>query len=135
MHHFFYINEVKQLKQRLQFILYYHSSFLFFIDSQVYKLQRDSQTAEESKQLSPQELVDSQLKALDLTDLKKFWEDIQDKYGGFLPESQKGSLYDFIKGEKKFSFKQWAIGILKFVFHEFVANGKLLGSLDIIDRF
>ena len=82
-----------------------------------------------------QDAVDSQLESLNLDELKGFWEDIMDEYGGFLPESQKGSLYDFIKGEKEFSFKEWFTGILKFVFHEFIANGKLLGSLVIIDDF
>ena len=52
-----------------------------------------------------------------------------------LPESQKGSLYDFIKGEKKFSLKEWLTGVLKFVFHEFVANGKFLGALVILTIF
>ncbi|MGG3470928.1 stage III sporulation protein AE [Neobacillus pocheonensis] len=97
------------------------------------------QAAEESKDpaatISPQALVDEQLKSLDLTELKQYWEDISNKYGGFLPESQKGSLYDFVSGEKKFSFKQWGQGVLKFAFHEFVANGKLLGSLILLTIF
>jgi stage III sporulation protein AE len=97
------------------------------------------QAAEESKDtsnpLSPQELVDNQLKTLDITELKQFWEDVTNKYGGFLPESQKGSLYDFVKGDKKFSIKQWGQGVLKFAFQEFVANGKLLGSLIMLTIF
>jgi stage III sporulation protein AE len=97
------------------------------------------QAAEDSKdstaQLSSQDLVDSQLNKLDLSDLKQFWEDITTKYGGFLPESQKGSLYEFIKGEKKFSLKQWGQGLLNFAFQEFVANGKLLGSIIMLAIF
>ncbi|NRD80713.1 stage III sporulation protein AE [Bacillus sp. BRMEA1] len=98
----------------------------------------NAQAAENSKDppaLSPQELVDSQLKSLDLSDLKQFWEDITNKYGGFLPESQKGSLYEFMKGEKKFSLKLWGQGFLKFAFQEFVANGKLLGSIIMLAIF
>ena len=79
-----------------------------------------------------QDAVDSQLESLNLDELKGFWEDIMDEYGGFLPESQKGSLYDFIKGEKKFSLKEWLTGMLKFAFHELIANGKLLGSLVLL---
>ncbi|CAH2715222.1 Stage III sporulation protein AE [Neobacillus rhizosphaerae] len=97
------------------------------------------QAAEESKDtsnpLSPQELVDNQLKTLDITEIKQFWEDITNKYGGFLPESQKGSLYDFVKGDKKFSIKQWGQGVIKYAFQEFVANGKLLGSLIMLTIF
>lgn len=85
--------------------------------------------------LSPQAMVDQQIKTLDLSDLKQFWDDINTKYGGFLPESQKGSLYDFIKGDKKFSLNEWGKGVLKFAFQEFVANGKLLGSLIMLTIF
>ncbi|MDQ0156430.1 stage III sporulation protein AE [Robertmurraya andreesenii] len=85
--------------------------------------------------LNPQELVDTQLETLNLDELKGYWEDILQNYGGFLPESQKGSLYDFIKGEKEFSLKEWFFGFLKYLFHEFIVNGKLLGSLIMLTIF
>jgi stage III sporulation protein AE len=120
------------LKQKLQFIPIMILFLLFFYIPNV-------QAAEESKDtqttLSAQDLVDQQLKSLDISELQRYWEDITNKYGGFLPESQKGSLYDFVKGDKKFSFKEWGQGILKFAFHEFVANGKLLGSLIMLTIF
>ncbi|WP_396953691.1 stage III sporulation protein AE [Neobacillus mesonae] len=110
--------------------------FIFFFSiPNVVAAQGSQEDAEATTPLSPQELVDSQLESLDLTELKQFWEDITNKYGGFLPESQKGSLYDFISGDKHFSFKEWGKGILKFAFHEFVANGKLLGSLIMLAIF
>ncbi|MEH7107235.1 stage III sporulation protein AE [Bacillus sp. JJ1764] len=120
------------MKQKLQLIPITILLFYFFLIPQVQAAQESQET---SKPLSPQEMVDSQLETLDLTELKQFWEDITEKYGGYLPESQKGSLYDFIKGEKKFSLKQWGLGFLKFIFHEFVANGKLLGSLIMLAVF
>ncbi len=70
-----------------------------------------------------------------LDDLKQFWDSVYDEYGGFLPESQKGSFVDFISGEKKFSLKEWLSGILKFIFHEIIANGKLLGTLILLTVF
>ncbi|XJZ26182.1 stage III sporulation protein AE [Bacillota bacterium Lsc_1132] len=120
------------MKQRLQFIPMI-VLLLFFLFSPSVQASQDTQNA--STPLSPTELVDKQIKTMDLTELKKYWEDITSKYGGFLPESQKGSLYDFIKGEKKFSLQQWAQAILKFSFHEFIANGKLLGSLIMLTIF
>jgi stage III sporulation protein AE len=120
------------MKQKLQFIPIMILVLLFFYIPGV-------QAAEESKNtqesLSAQNLVDQQLETLDISELQQYWEDITTKYGGFLPESQKGSLYDFVKGDKKFSFKEWGQGILKFAFHEFVANGKLLGSLIMLTIF
>ena len=122
------------MKRRLQTIpMIVVIIFFCFIPS----VQANQGTEEANRTLStsPQELVDKQLETLDLTELKQFWEDISNKYGGFLPESQKGSLYDFIKGDKHFSFKEWGKGFLKFAFHEFVANGKLLGSLIMLAIF
>lgn len=98
-------------------------------------VQASLESEHKTNSLSPQELVDQQLESMDLSELKQFWEDISNKYGGYLPESQKGSLYDFIKGEKQFSIKEWGKGFLKFLFHEFVANGKLLGSLILLAIF
>ncbi|WP_223591455.1 stage III sporulation protein AE [Neobacillus bataviensis] len=120
------------MKARLQIIpiIVLLFSFLFIPSVQAAEESKDPATP-----ISPQALVDEQLKSLDLTELKQYWEDISNKYGGFLPESQKGSLYDFVSGEKKFSFKQWGQGVLKFAFHEFVANGKLLGSLIMLTIF
>jgi stage III sporulation protein AE len=70
-----------------------------------------------------------------LDDLKQFWDSVYDQYGGFLPESQKGSFVDFISGEKKFTLKEWLSGILQFIFHEIIANGKLLGTLILLTVF
>jgi stage III sporulation protein AE len=80
-------------------------------------------------------MADEQFDALQIDELQQFWSDILTEYGGFLPESQKGSLDDFIKGEKEFSLKDWLTGIAKFMFHEFIANGKLLGSLVLLTIF
>ncbi|MGX6442708.1 stage III sporulation protein AE [Neobacillus sp. K501] len=120
------------MKQRLQFIPIIMILLFLFSSSSVQANEEDKEAGVPN---TPQELVDAQLKTLDLTELKQYWEDIQNKYGGFLPESQKGSLYDFINGEKNFSFKEWGTAILKFLFHEFVANGKLLGSLILLTIF
>lgn len=98
-------------------------------------VQASSQTSQGETPQTPQQLVESQLETLNMDELKQYWEDITQQYGGFLPESQKGSLYDFIKGEKQFSFKQWFTGMFKFAFQEFIMNGKLLGSLILLTVF
>ncbi len=60
---------------------------------------------------------------------------ISDDYGGFLPESQKGSLTDFLTGDKQFSIKEWSLGLVKYLLHEFIVNGKLLGMLLLLTIF
>jgi stage III sporulation protein AE len=119
------------MKQRMRIIPIIILVFLFLHIPGV----QAAEKTEGANPVSTEAMVDSQLKTLDFTELKSYWEEITDKYGGFLPESQKGSLYDFIKGDKKFSFKQWFNGIFKFAFQEFLANGKLLGSLVMLTVF
>lgn len=119
------------MKQRLQKIILLNLLFFFLL---IPNVQASPQT-EVNETVSPQAIVNSQLDSLNIDELKTFWEKITNEYGGFLPESQKGSLYEFLKGDKKFSFKEWASGFLKFMFHEFIANGKLLGSLILLTIF
>ncbi|WNF21669.1 stage III sporulation protein AE [Mesobacillus jeotgali] len=120
------------MKQRLQFILGIVLIQLFFFLPGV-QATGDEETT--NTLINPDKIAGAQLEDLNIDELKGFWEDIINKYDGYLPESQKGSLYDFISGEKKFSLKEWFKGILNFAFHEFIVNGKLLGSLILLTVF
>jgi stage III sporulation protein AE len=104
----------------------------FFLIPRVLATPQAESSTVESAESGLEDMVNSQLESLNMDELKTFWEDIMDEYGGFLPESQKGSLYDFVKGDKEFSLKEWVSGVLKFVFHELIANGRLLGSLVLL---
>ncbi|WP_070120711.1 stage III sporulation protein AE [Bacillus marinisedimentorum] len=84
---------------------------------------------------SAKNVMEQQADTIGVEDISVFWDRLIDEYGGFLPESQKGSLLDFIKGEKKFSLSAWFTGILKFLFYELTANGKLLGTLIMLTVF
>ena len=46
----------------------------------------------------------------------------------------KREFYGVCKGEKN-SLKEWMIGLLKYLFHELAANGKLLGTLIMLTIF
>jgi len=82
-----------------------------------------------------QEQVEEQLETLGIDEIKQFWDEIVTDYGGYLPESQKGSLLEFIQGEKELSLNEWLLGLVKFVFHELIANGKLLSTLIMLTIF
>ncbi|CAG9623170.1 stage III sporulation protein AE [Sutcliffiella rhizosphaerae] len=84
---------------------------------------------------SPSELVTDQIEGIDVDDIKAYWQEVMDEYGGFLPESQKGSFMEFVKGDKSFSLNEWTKGFVKYFFHELLANGKLLGSLILLTIF
>ncbi|UII54807.1 stage III sporulation protein AE [Cytobacillus spongiae] len=120
------------MKQPLPIVLLFlFLIYLLFIPN----VQATTNEEEANETVHPEVLVEKQLETLNIDELKQFWEDVMNQYGGFLPESQKGSLYEFIKGEKNFSFKEWFSGGIKFAFHEFIVNGKLLGSLIMLTVF
>lgn len=81
------------------------------------------------------ELIDAQLEKLEIDEVKVYWNELINEYGGFLPESQKGSLIEFLQSDKDFSLKEWLLAFVKFVFHEILANGKLLGLLIMLTVF
>lgn len=126
------------MKTKLKVVLIFLFTFFFVMNPVVNAAPQENTeedlTAEETA-LNPEEVVQSQIDSLDLTELKGFWESISAEYGGYLPEIQKGSLYDFIKGEKDIDFSMFFSGLIKFIFHEVVVNGKLLGSLILLTVF
>ncbi|WP_437177689.1 stage III sporulation protein AE [Halalkalibacter nanhaiisediminis] len=79
--------------------------------------------------------VEQQIEQLQLDEIRMYWEEISTEYGGFLPESQKGSFVEFVRGDKQFSFKEWGMGLVRFLLHELLVNGKLLGSLILLTVF
>ncbi|MFJ5621327.1 stage III sporulation protein AE [Peribacillus loiseleuriae] len=118
------------MKQRIYYIPFLFIA-LFFMHS-------DTVLASETNQemgVLQSDLVQAQMDRLGIEELQGFWDSIVTEYGGFLPESQKGSFMDFVSGDKKFSFAEWMKGIGKFLFHELLVNGKLLGSLILLTVF
>jgi len=81
------------------------------------------------------EIVNQQIQKLGIDEVQKYWDDVVTKYGGFLPESQKGNFVDFIKGDKHFSIQEWFIAFFKYLFYELVSNGKILGTLIMLVIF
>lgn len=80
-------------------------------------------------------MVDQQVSSMQLDEIKQYWDSISSEYGGFLPESQKGTFLEFVKGEKDFSLKGYMMGLLKFMFHELAVHGELLGTLILLTVF
>ena len=120
------------MNQKLSIVLLLYIVVSFLLIPSIQASPQEKSSTVESVEAGLEDMVHTQLESLNMDELTGFWEDIMNEYGGFLPESQKGSLYDFIKGEKEFSLKEWLSGILKFVFQELIANGRLLGSLVLL---
>jgi stage III sporulation protein AE len=94
-----------------------------------------SSTASASANSITSEMIDHQISSMKLDEIKEYWESISNEYGGFLPESQKGTFIEFVRGDKEFSIKAYMMGLLKFMFHELAVHGKLLGTLILLTVF
>ncbi|GGH79558.1 stage III sporulation protein AE [Pullulanibacillus pueri] len=81
------------------------------------------------------EWVDKQISTLNTDDIKAYWEKVVTQYNGFLPESTHMSFSDFLKADKGNLLKDWLSGTLRFLFHELLVNGKLLGTLILLTVF
>src|SRR5699024_11642415 len=78
---------------------------------------------------------DAVVDEISMDGIQEYWNTLVNDYGGYLPELEKQSIYDLIKKKESFSLKNTLIGACKFLFHELILNGKLLGLLMMITLF
>ncbi|MBC5637176.1 stage III sporulation protein AE [Ornithinibacillus sp. BX22] len=78
---------------------------------------------------------DALLNEVSFDGMQEYWNVVVDEYGGYIPELQKTSLYEFIKGNDEFSISNILTGGLEYLLHEVILNGKLLGSLLLLTLF
>ncbi|ATO28338.1 stage III sporulation protein AE [Bacillus atrophaeus] len=122
--------------KRFRWILALAAVLIFCQTESVQALQDTEETAETAGSADKaDELVKQQAEALGTDSIGEFWDDIMSEYGGLLPESQKGSLLEFMNGEKSFSPQEWLKALFSYLFHEVLANGKLLGTLILLTIF
>lgn len=117
---------MKRIHNRLMFII-----ILIFIC-----LQQDIAVAQDQPDKNEDEMIQTEMvDQISLEDLQQYWNQITEEYGGYLPELKKMNLREVIQNNGHLSMKNIFIGLLQFLFHEFVLNGKLLGSLLILTLF
>src|SRR5690625_104490 len=80
-------------------------------------------------------LEEELLEEIHLDDVQHYWNELVSEYGGYLPEIERLSVYEMIKSNGGFSFKNLIFGSLEFIFHELILNGKLLGTLLMLTLF
>ncbi|PAV29099.1 stage III sporulation protein AE [Virgibacillus profundi] len=84
---------------------------------------------------STNDIEDNMLNEISLDGVQNYWNELVNEYGGYLPELEKTSIYEFIKSKGDFSLKKTLVGFLEYLFHELILNGKLLGLLLMLTLF
>ncbi|MBM0067665.1 stage III sporulation protein AE [Alkalicoccobacillus gibsonii] len=110
-------------------------AILFFFNPSVVQAVDEMKPTDEESLSEDPTFIDRQIERLQLDEIQRYWEQVSTEYGGFLPESQKGSFREFITGEKQFQIKEWGMGLVKFLLHELIVNSKLLGMLILLTLF
>lgn len=74
--------------------------------------------------------VEQQTKELPTDQVEEYWDQLMKDYGGFFPESQTPSFMDMLlPGGEGLSLKGVFSGIISFMWHEVLYNGKLLATI------
>lgn len=83
-----------------------------------------------------QTIVEEQVKQLDLREIEAYWEQLLQNYGGFFPEGKTPSFWELmVPGGEGFQIDSLFTGILRYLFHEVLYNGKLLVTIVVITVF
>lgn len=89
----------------------------------------------EENSIDGSDLEEELLEEIHLDDVQHYWQELVSEYGGYLPEIERDSVYELIKSNGSFSLENMVLGLLEFIFHELILNGKLLGTLLMLTLF
>lgn len=79
-------------------------------------------------------LIQEQAERLPLEPVEQFWSRLVQQYGGYFPDSRVPTFSELLAGTQ-LSFSAVLGGILRYLFHELLYNGKLMVSIVIVTIF
>lgn len=80
------------------------------------------------------EIIRSQLNQLQVEEVESFWQYLQNEYGRFFQQKNLPSLFDLLLSEK-WSMKEVLAALGRYLFHEVIYNGKILGTIIVLAVF
>lgn len=80
-------------------------------------------------------IIKEQANHLNTEPVEQYWDKLMKDYGGYFPESKTPTFMELLLGTKGISMKSIFKGLLSYVFHEIIINGKLLASIVILTIF
>ncbi|QKY71628.1 stage III sporulation protein AE [Lentibacillus sp. CBA3610] len=90
---------------------------------------------ENQEEMNPEDIEEQILNDVQLDGVESYWSTLIDDYGGYVPELEKTSIYEFIKDNGSFSIENTLRGLVEYLLHELILNGKLLGTLLMLTLF
>ncbi|TGB04339.1 stage III sporulation protein AE [Halobacillus salinus] len=82
-----------------------------------------------------QDVMPSLLDHVSTEELDASWKELNEEYGEYMPSFDLNNFREFIQNESEVKTTDWFDGILRFLFHELMLNGKLLASLLLLTLF
>lgn len=84
-----------------------------------------------------EEIMKQQLDVIDVSPIDSYWQKLNQEYKEYLPNTKTPSLVEMIfsKDSGGFSLANVLNGFLKFILHEIIENGKLLGTIILLTVF
>lgn len=80
-------------------------------------------------------IIKEQASHLNTEPVEQYWDKLMKDYGGYFPESKPPTFMELLLGTKGISMKSIFKGLLRYVFHEIIINGKLLASIVVLTVF
>lgn len=80
-------------------------------------------------------IIKEQANHLNTEPVEQYWDKLMKDYGGYFPESKTPTFMELLLGTKVISMRSIFKGLLSYVFHEIIINGKLLASIVILTIF
>ncbi|GGF87028.1 stage III sporulation protein AE [Paenibacillus abyssi] len=100
------------------------------------EMSNSGQPEEQAEVQLPGRLAEEQLRAIDTGVVEDYWNRLMREYGGYFPEGQMPSFFDMIRpGGEGLKLGMILQGLLEYVLHEVLYNGKLLVTIVILTVF
>ncbi|WP_409347170.1 stage III sporulation protein AE [Paenibacillus sp. MBLB4367] len=80
-------------------------------------------------------MVGEQAQRLPTDQVEAYWNKLISDYGGFFPSGSVPSFKEMLTPGGGFSLKSIANGLMRFLFHEVLVNGRLLGTIVLLTVF
>src|SRR5690625_6814559 len=107
------------MKHHKQLIITFLTSILLlFMGQPVFAADNEKQEQTDVK--------DTILEDMSLDGVQAYWNELVDDYGGYIPELEKTSIYEFIKNNGSFSLKDSLMELKNNLFYKLQLNVRLL---------